>query len=127
MCGRHSSGSAQVGHQLRSISARCYRSERDRADDQERNILKKLGEAEERDREDQNDSAVDLDTIILAGIERGLTITDIKKLQLGQVVDYCLAFNERHKDEVPQEKKPKQKPKKKYRKATQEEIRAYFG
>ena len=48
-------------------------------------------------------------------------------MQLGQVVDYCLAFNERHKDETPPETKPKEKPKKKYRKATQEEIKAYFG
>lgn len=65
--------------------------------------------------------------MILAGIERGLTLADIKRMQLGQLVDFCLAFNERHNDEAPEQTEAKQKPTKKYRKATQEEIKAYFG
>ena len=53
-------------------------------------------------------------------------------MQLGQVVDYCIAFNNRHKDETPdpnqkgRDRKKKKGPRK-YRKATQEEIKAYFG
>lgn len=53
-------------------------------------------------------------------------------MQLGQVVDYCIAFNNRHKDETPDpnqksiDRKKKKGPRK-YRRATQEEIKAYFG
>ena len=53
-------------------------------------------------------------------------------MQLGQVVDYCIAFNNRHKDETPdpnqkRNDRKKKKGPRKYRKATQEEIKAYFG
>lgn len=52
-------------------------------------------------------------------------------MQVGQVVDFVIAYNERHKEEtaVPaaEDRKHKQKPARKYRKATQEEIKAYFG
>lgn len=60
-----------------------------------------------------------------------MTISEIRKMQLGQVVDFCISYNNRHKDETADPAagtgKKKKKPAKKYRKATQDEIRAYFG
>lgn len=49
-------------------------------------------------------------------------MADIRRLQLGQVVDFVIAFNERQERA---EKTEKKKPKK--RLATQAEIDAYFG
>lgn len=88
-------------------------------------FIKKLGKAEERK---NNSSAVNdkpsLDDIMLAGIERGLTMADVRRMQLGEIVDYCIEYNNRQKraEEAQEESK---KPKKRY--ATQDEIRAYFG
>ena len=53
-------------------------------------------------------------------------MSDIKKMQIGQVVDFCISYNERQKAAEKQaEKEEKKRPKK--RKATQAEINAYFG
>ena len=70
-------------------------------------------------------SAVDIDTVILAGLERGLTLTDIKKMQIGQVVDFVIAFNDREKQS--EKKKRHEKKHGKKRKATQADINAFFG
>lgn len=52
-------------------------------------------------------------------------------MQVGQVVDFVISYNNRHKDETADPAagtgRKKSKPAKKYRKATQEDIRAYFG
>lgn len=51
-------------------------------------------------------------------------MSDIRRLQVGQVVDFVIAYNERHEDEIEQgdpEKKPKM------RLATQAEIDAFLG
>lgn len=59
-----------------------------------------------------------------AALERGLTLSDIKKMELGQVVDFCIDYNERQKRA---EKAAKQKPIPEKRKATQADINAFFG
>jgi hypothetical protein len=54
---------------------------------------------------------------------------DIVSMPLGQVVDFCIDYNERQKQaraEEEEEAKKKEKPVTKYRLATQEEIDAYF-
>ena len=79
-------------------------------------------------KEHRKDSAdkeiVSLDTIILAGIERGLSLDDIRGMQVGQVVDFVIAYNERQK-RFEKEQEDSEKPKK--RRATQSEIDAFFG
>ena len=89
-------------------------------------IVKKLEEAERPRKADKGRSAgIDIDTIILAGLERGLTLTDIKKMQIGQVVDFCVAYNERQKAAEKAQKRAE-----KYgtrRKGTQNDINAFFG
>lgn len=52
-------------------------------------------------------------------------MTDIRKMQLGQVVDFCIAYNERMKEAEEQQKTEEKHPKR--RKATQADIAAYFG
>lgn len=52
-------------------------------------------------------------------------MADIKQMQLGQLVDYCIDYNERQeKSEHAQEHEDKH-PKK--RKATQADINSFFG
>lgn len=71
--------------------------------------------------ESKKGEAVDLDTIILAGIERGLTMADIKLMTIGEVVDFVIAYNDRMKEAENEEKKDKK------RKATQKDIDAFLG
>lgn len=60
----------------------------------------------------------------MAAIERGLTMSDIRKMRLGEVVDYCYAYNERQEN-AEKEAENKKRPQK--RKATQSDINAFFG
>ena len=94
--------------------------------------LKKLEEAEEPSRkrkgrgsESEGDSAITLNDIILAGTERGLTLTDIRRMQLGQVVDFVIDYNDRQKRSDQQAKAEEKRGQK--RKATQNDINAWFG
>lgn len=61
----------------------------------------------------------------MAGLERGLSMSDIQKMQIGQIVDFCISYNERQKQAEKQEKQEKQHGKK--RKANQNDINAFFG
>ena len=54
-----------------------------------------------------------------------MTLTDIKKMQVGQVVDFVIAYNEREK-RAEQKMKHEEKHGRK-RKATQNDINAFFG
>lgn len=55
--------------------------------------------------------------IILAGIERGLTYDAIEQMTIGQVVDFCIEYNNRNKEEKKTDR----------RKATREDYRLFFG
>lgn len=48
-------------------------------------------------------------------------MSDIRKMQLGQVVDFVIAYNERQEEAEKAQEKPKK------RMATQAEIDAFFG
>ena len=52
-------------------------------------------------------------------------MADIKKMQLGQVVDFCIDYNKRQEDAEKESNKKKERPKK--RKASQADIDAFFG
>ena len=58
-------------------------------------------------------------------MERGLTMTDIRNMQLGQVVDFCIAYNNRQKEAEKQAKKAEKRATR--RRATQNDINSYFG
>jgi len=96
-------------------------------------FLKKLGEAEDdkgksdnkTSAEEEKENSVTLDDVILAGLEKGLTMNDIRRMQLGQVVDFCVAYNERQKKAEKLAKAEEKKSRK--RKANQNDINAYFG
>ena len=52
-------------------------------------------------------------------------MTDIRRMQLGQVVDFVISYNERQKEA---EKRAKQEEKRsRKRKASQNDINAWFG
>ena len=53
-------------------------------------------------------------------------MTDIKKMQIGQVVDFCIAYNERQKAAERAQKLRAEKHGTK-RKGTQNDINAFFG
>lgn len=55
--------------------------------------------------------------IIMAGIERGLSYDAIEKMTIGQVVDFCIEYNNRNKQEKKSDR----------RKATREDYRLFFG
>lgn len=55
--------------------------------------------------------------IIMAGIERGLTYDAIERMSIGQVVDFCIEYNNRNKQEKKSDR----------RKATREDYRLFFG
>lgn len=96
-------------------------------------FLKKLGKAEGDKRqygekasaEKEKENNITLDDVILAGLERGLTMTDIRNMQLGQVVDFCVAYNERQKEAEKRAKREEKRGRK--RKANQNDINSYFG
>ena len=86
-------------------------------------IVKKLGEAEENNK--GSSAEIELDNIILASLERGLSINDIKGLKLGQCVDFCIAYNERQEDAEKRAEREERRGKR--RKATQADINGFFG
>lgn len=55
--------------------------------------------------------------IIMAGIERGLSYAAIEKMSIGQVVDFCIEYNNRNKQEKKSDR----------RQATREDYRLFFG
>ena len=55
--------------------------------------------------------------IILAGIERGLSYEAMRHMTIGQVVDFCIEYNNRNKEQ----KKPGK------RKATKSDFHNFFG
>ena len=55
--------------------------------------------------------------IIMAGIERGLSYDAIERMTIGQVVDFCIEYNNRNKEEKKTDR----------RKATREDYRLFFG
>jgi hypothetical protein len=52
-------------------------------------------------------------------------MTDIRRMQIGQLVDLCISYNERQ--EETQKRANKEEKKTKKRKATQRDINAFFG
>ncbi len=52
-------------------------------------------------------------------------MADIKQMQIGQVVDFVIAYNDRQEKAERQAKKEEKHGKR--RKATQKEINAFFG
>ena len=89
------------------------------------NDVKKLDTPAERNRRTAGKiERVTLNDVILAGIERGLTVSDIRRMTLGQVVDFCIDYNKRQETA---EEQAKRKPRPKKRKATQADIDSFFG
>lgn len=52
-------------------------------------------------------------------------MSDIRKMQLGQVVDFCISYNERQKKAEKAQKHAEKHGTK--RKASQNDINAFFG
>ena len=112
---------------IRRIPGRCDWPGSREVDIQRNGIIKKLEEVERtnKKRSTEKEKQIDLETIIIAGVERGLSMADIRKMQIGQVVDFCIAYNEREK-----EAERKAKAEEKHggrRRATQNDINAFFG
>ena len=57
----------------------------------------------------------------ISGIDRGLSISDLKKMELGQILDYFIEYNRVHSIKDEEEEKPKK------RKATQADWDAFLG
>lgn len=87
-------------------------------------IVKKLEKAG-GDKENAPADNIGLDDVILAGLERGLTMADMRKMQIGQIVDFIIAYNDRQKAAENAEKRAEKRGKR--RKGTQADINAFFG
>lgn len=87
-------------------------------------IAKKLEKAG-GDKDDAPAEQIGLDDIILAGLERGLTMADMRKMQIGQIVDFIITYNDRQKAAEKAEKRAEKRGKR--RKGTQADINAFFG
>lgn len=58
-------------------------------------------------------------------MDRGLTMADMRQMQIGQVVDFCIEYNEREKKaQKAQERREKGLER---RKASQADFDAFFG
>ena len=126
MRGREYSGTEALDPSVREVPGRYNRAGDIRSGYDGIRLVKKLGEAGDDARKAESSSAViTLDEIILAGLERGLTITEMRKMQLGQIVDFCISYNERQKEADKQQKKAEKAALK--RKASQGDINAFFG
>ena len=53
-------------------------------------------------------------------------MTDLHRMQIGQIVDFCVEYNNRQKQAKDELKKAEKKKVKKHR-ANQDEINAFFG
>ena len=67
---------------------------------------------------------IDLNTIIMAGLERGLTMQDIRSMALGRVVDFVIDYNKRQKN--AEEKAERRQKAKHYRLASKDEVDAWL-
>lgn len=72
----------------------------------------------------KDEKEIGLNDIILASLERGLSMEDIRSMQLGDLVDFCIDFNNRDRDS--QAAAEHQKQVKHYRMATPAEIDAFL-
>lgn len=72
----------------------------------------------------KEDNTIGLNTIIMAGLERGLTMQDIRNMSLGHVVDFTIDYNRRQKE--AEEKAEKRSKAKQYRLATKDEVSAWM-
>lgn len=70
------------------------------------------------------ETKIDLNMIIMAGLERGLTMQDIRELSLGRVVDFVIDYNKRQKD--AEEKAERRSKAKHYRLASKNEVDAWL-
>lgn len=57
----------------------------------------------------------------MAALERGLDSSTMERMTIGQIVDFCIEYNNR------QYKAEKEKGKPQKRMATQQDINAFFG
>ena len=61
-------------------------------------------------------------------MERGLTMSDVRRMTIGAVVDFSIAYNDRQEQaRKAEEKREKQEKRPKKRRATQADINAFFG
>lgn len=61
-------------------------------------------------------------------MERGLTMSDVRRMTIGAVVDFSIAYNDRQEQaRKAEERREKVKDKPRKRKATQVDINAFLG
>lgn len=72
----------------------------------------------------KKDFEIGLNTVIMAGLERGLTMQDIRNMSLGRVVDFTIDYNRRQKE--AEEKAERRSKTKHYRLASTDEVDAWL-
>lgn len=77
-------------------------------------IVKKLGESESKTTLSTND-------IVIGGLDKGLLLSDIKNMELGQLIDFIVDYNKQY------EKAERNSQQGKKRKATQADWDAFWG
>ena len=67
---------------------------------------------------------INIHTVTVAGVDRGLTVDAVRKMEIGHVVDFIYEYNRIHgegEEDAEKDNKPKR------RDATQADIDAFWG
>lgn len=106
-----------MDEQIRKVSDRHSRAGTVQYHPRDVGINKKLETPSE-----PSEEKVGIETIITGAVQRGLSFEGIKEMTIGQIVDFCIEYNEINE---PDDKKKKRR--RNVRKATQADWDAFLG
>ena len=112
-----------MDQQLRDLPGRCGSAGSTPGDNIIIHIKKKREETDRDHSSNEKSEPIGIERVTIAGIDRGLTVDAIRRMELGQLLDYCEEWNRIH-DQSGEDNKKETVHK---RKATQADWDAFFA